>query len=55
LRLASVRAFDAALLDLYGAFLRERLGQGWGGARSSVSRWMRESEPRATRVAAMAE
>jgi hypothetical protein len=55
LRLASVRAFDAALLDLYGAFLRERLGGGWSGARSSVSRWMRESEPRATRVAALAE
>lgn len=55
MRLASIRSFDAALLGLYEAFLRERLGGGWSGARSSVSRWMRESEPRATRIAALAE
>ena len=55
LRLAAIRSFDDALIDLYSAFLRERLGQGWSGARASVSRWMRESEPRAVRVAALAD
>ena len=35
--------------------LRERLGQGWSGVRANLSRWMRESEPRITRVAALAE
>ena len=55
MRIASVRSFDRLLTDLYGAFLRERLGQGWSGVRSNLSRWMRESEPRITRVAALAE
>jgi len=52
-RLGSIAAFDRALIDLFGAFLRERLGQGWGGVRANVSRWMRESSPRATKVAAL--
>ena len=55
MRLASIRTFDAALLGLYESFLRARLGEGWNGARASVSRWMRESEPRITRVAALSE
>ena len=55
MRLASIRSFDGALLELFEAFLRERLGGGWSGARASVSRWMRESEPRITRAAALAE
>jgi hypothetical protein len=55
LRLASIRSFDQALLDLFGAFLRERLSGGWSAIRSQVSRWMLESAPRVTKVAALAE
>jgi hypothetical protein len=54
-RLASIREFDAALLGLYGQFLRERLAQGWSGVRAGLSRWVRESQPRVTREAAMAD
>ena len=54
-RLASIRHFEQALGGLYEAFLRERLGGSWGGVRASLARWMRESEPRITRVAALAE
>ena len=55
IRLASILSFDRTLVDLFGVFLRERLGQGWSGVRANLSRWMRESEPRITRVAALAE
>jgi hypothetical protein len=54
-RLASIREFDAALQAMYGQFLRERLAQGWSGARAGLSRWVRESQPRVTREAAMAD
>jgi len=54
-RLASIMAFDRTLVDLFGVFLKERLGQGWSGVRANLSRWMRESEPRITREAALAD
>lgn len=55
LRLASIRSFDRALLDLFEAFLQERLGRGWSGVRAQLSRWMLDSAPRVTKVAALAE
>ncbi len=54
-RLASLQSFDQALIALYSEFLRERFGNGWKTARANVVRWMRESEPRITRVAELAE
>lgn len=54
-RLASIRGFERVLGGLYEAFLRERLGGSWSGVRASLARWMRESEPRITKVAALAE
>jgi hypothetical protein len=53
-RLASIRAFESALGGLFETFLRERLSGSWSGARASLARWMRESEPRITRVAELA-
>ncbi len=53
-RLASLREFDDALMGLFGVFLRERLAEGWSGARAGLSRWVRESQPRITREAALA-
>jgi hypothetical protein len=53
-RLSSLRDFDGALMELFGAFLRERLADGWSGARAGLSRWVRESQPRITREAALA-
>jgi len=53
-RLASLREFDDALMGLFGVFLRERLAEGWSGARAGLSRWVRESQPRVTREAALA-
>jgi hypothetical protein len=55
LRLASIQSFDRTLMELYGAFLQERLGRGWSGVRAQVSRWMLESAPRVTKVAALAD
>jgi hypothetical protein len=54
-RLASVREFDGALTELFAAFLRERLAEGWSGVRSGLSKWVRESQPRITREVALAE
>jgi hypothetical protein len=54
-RLEAIRAFDTALVGLYGSFLRERLGGSWSAARDALARWVRESQPRITREAALAE
>ena len=54
-RLASIREFDAVLTGLFGHFLRERLADGWSGVRSGLARWVRESQPRITREAALAD
>jgi len=54
-RLEAIRAFDTALIDLYAGFLRERLGGSWTSARNALGRWVRQSQPRITREAALAE
>jgi hypothetical protein len=54
-RLEGIRAFDAALVDLYSSFLRERLGPSWSAARASLARWVRESKPRITREAVLVD